>query len=138
MGGVREVELKGSPWSEEFRPLLARAATGKFAARWVQGVIGAIERGDAALLVARAADRPVGVLVLAFQKWPVSSCYVLAMATVPRSGFAWGPAFLPAIRDLARRAGAVEVKADVLTEGNRRRLKRLGFAPYSTMMVLPC
>ena len=138
MAAPQKVELAPSRWAEEFRPILARAATGKRGPRWLEGVIGAIERGDAVLFVARADGDAKGVLVLAFQKWPLASVYVLAMATAPRSGFAWGPALWPAVRDLAKRAGAETVHAEALSEGNRRRLVKLGFAPRSTMMVCPC
>lgn len=140
MGAPQKVTLAAEPWGEELRPLLERVATGKRAEKWLAGIIGALERGDAVALVARAElePAPLGVLVIAFQKWPLAKLAVLAMATVPGSGFAWGPAFLPHVRELARRAGAEELEAEALSDANRRRLERLGFKPRSSLMVCPC
>jgi hypothetical protein len=142
---LQKVKLEREPWGEELRPLLARVASGKRAARWLEGIIGALEREDAHAIVARALPdaspapgRALGVAIVALQKWPLRTLHVLAMATVPRSGFYWGAKCLPAIMGLARRVGAEEVQAEALTEANRRRLGRLGFSLRSSLMVLPC
>ena len=131
--------LAREPWAEELRPILARAATGKRAAKWMDGIVGAIERGNAVLFVARSEEgAPLALLVMAFQKWPLAVAHVLAMAAVPRSGIQWGRSGLAAIRDLARRAGAEELSAEALDEANRRRLGLLGFVARSHVMVCPC
>lgn len=131
--------LAREPWAEELRPILARAASGKRAEKWMDGIVGAIERGDAVLFVARSeTGAPLAVLVMAFQKWPLAVAHVLAMAAVPHSGIQWGKSGLAAIRDLARRAGAEELHAEALDEANRRRLGMIGFAPRSHVMVCPC
>lgn len=139
MGAPQKVTgFAREPWGEELRPLLARVASGKNAARWLEGVVGAIERDDAVLFVARAEGAPVALFVLAFQKWPLAACHVLAAAAVPHSGADWAAATLPALRALARSAGADALYAEAMRPANRRWLERNGFAPRSAMMVCPC
>lgn len=158
MGDRAQVELKPERWAEDLRPLLARVASGARAARWLEGVIGAIERGDVALFVARAPSllvvrqpsrgaapdaspspgAPLALLVTAFKRFPIPAVHVLAMAAVPRSGFKWGAAGVAQIAELGRRAGAEELEAEALTEAHRRRLARIGFRQRSSLMVLPC
>lgn len=145
MGDLQEVELRLRPekWSDalalELRPLLERVTPQKSASRWLAGIVGALERGDAVACVARVAGAPaLGVAVLAFQKWPLAAVHVLAMAAVPGSGFSWGPAFLPRLAAIARAAGAETIQAEALDPANRRRLEGLGFFRRSSLMVLPC
>jgi hypothetical protein len=124
-------------WSEELRPILARAATGALAYRVVTAWIDGVESGRAVLAVARSAGRPVGVILLAFQHWPLPEVHVVAMATASRTGFAWGAALMPHVRRIAAAAGAVHVRAVAETEANYRRLRRMGFAQIGYEMAAP-
>lgn len=136
MGRAEKVELRPEAWAEAYRPLLALLWGDR--PRYLDGIVGAIERGHAVLFVARRDGEPVGALVVAFQPWPVSSLFVLGMVTVPHSGFEWGPALWPEVRALARRAGAETVECDARDAANARRLSRLGFVQSSFRMVSPC
>lgn len=118
--------------------MLERAAGGRWASQWLAGVVAAIGAGNAVLWVAERDGEAVGVLVTVFQAWPLPLLYVLAMATRPRTGFAWGPAFFPHLLDMAKAAGALGVRAEVNDLANERRLRRMGFRPEFQTMVAPC
>lgn len=137
MGNPQKVELAPEAYSKEIRPLLARI-WGDDRARYRDSIIGMIERGDAILFVARRDGRALGALIVAMQRAPEKLVCVLGMVTLPRTGFAWGPALWAPVRELFKKTGADGVRAEARTEANRRRLARLGFAPVSTVMVAPC
>lgn len=138
MAAFEKVILTQEPWAPAFRPLLARASGGPWGERAIEGLIGAIDRREALLMVARADGAALGIAVISFQKWPLPLLYVHAMAVVPGTGFEWGKAFLPQLETLAAKAGAVGVRAEVSDAANERWLRSIGFVPEFKTMVAPC
>ena len=132
------IRLAPEQWSDELTPILRRAASGKRADKWLDGIVAAIRDKRAVLFVARHDGRALALMVVAFQPVPLATAHVLALAAVPHSGVHWGRAGLAALATLARAAGAEEISAEALDVRQRRRLAFLGFAERSTVMVLPC